>query len=118
MLLDHILDLLNGSVVVVASEVEKDTQRGDFASPIQRSHRVSTSMTVHKGSICVLLGLELPESLSNGHTHGVAVLVRYGDVHVGREVAAMQLGSKVLVHVEGIIVDVQLMAIVSIDINS
>ena len=67
------------------------------------------------GSLYVysLPSLELPEPLSDGHAHGLAVLARDSDVHVRGEVSSLQLGSKVLVHVEGVVVDVQFVAMIS-----
>ena len=47
---------------------------------------------------------------ADGDADGVAVFVGDGDVHVGREVAAIELGHKVLVHVQGVGVDVQFVA--------
>ena len=44
---------------------------------------------------------------ADGNANGVSVLVRNGDVHVGREVATAEFGDKVLVHVQGVGVDVQ-----------
>ena len=47
---------------------------------------------------------------ADGNADGVTVLVRNGDVHVGREVAPAELGREVGVHVERVLVDVQFVA--------
>jgi hypothetical protein len=84
--LDHILDLLDDRSFGVVWEVEQNTQGSDLPS---------------------LPGLELAESLTDGHVNGIVVLVGHGDVDVTGKVSAIKSGGKVGIHIERVVVDVQ-----------
>ena len=85
--LHHVRDMLHDCALVVARKVEDDAERGHLAP---------------------VLSAELSEARSDRYAdvlRGV-VWVRHGDVDVGREIAAVELGREGLVHVERDVVDV------------